>query len=226
MSDSLFTPTRRGFLTLAAGAGALAAAGAAQDAQAQVSTQARILILGAGAAGTALSRHACEISLVCVPWAFLPVFHMPWPEILCCRSSPSFWGQGRRPWGWLWAFPRLRAFFSSCPLARFQTWWAEEPAMWCIHSPEWWRRHWERSGIVDVELADTMPDGWQYWLKWHRSVAPDNLVEIDAVETDRGDYLGYVRVIGRRRPNVHLDDPIVSVPSEYVQKPLLRELLY
>jgi SAM-dependent methyltransferase len=103
-----------------------------------------------------------------------------------------------------------------------QAWWAAEPGMWCLHSPEWWRRHWERTGIVDIELADAMPDGWQHWLKWHRSVAPDNLVEIHAVERDRGDFLGYVRVIGRRRPKVHLDDPIVSVPSRYVQKPLLR----
>ena len=38
----------------------------------------------------------------------------------------------------------------------------------------WWRRHWERTGIMDIELADTMPDGWQLWLDWHRAVAPDN----------------------------------------------------
>jgi SAM-dependent methyltransferase len=103
-----------------------------------------------------------------------------------------------------------------------QAWWAGEPDMWCLHSPEWWRRHWERTSLVDIELADTMPDGWQFWLKWHRSIAPDNPVEIRAVESDRGKHLGYLRVIGRRRPNVHLDDPVVSVPSHYARKPLLR----
>ena len=101
--------------------------------------------------------------------------------------------------------------------------WLElEPSMLCIHSATWWRRHWERTGIVDIELADTMPDGWQLWVDWHKLVAPENRIEIQAVESDRGEYLGYVRMVGRRRPGVHLDDPIASVPSEYVQKPLLR----
>lgn len=43
------------------------------------------------------------------------------------------------------------------------------------------------------------------WLDWHRVVAPDNGVEIKAVEADCGQYLGYVRVVGRRRPEVKLE---------------------
>jgi SAM-dependent methyltransferase len=101
-------------------------------------------------------------------------------------------------------------------------WWKDEPGMWCLHSAAWWRRHWERTGIVDVEVADTMPDGWRYWLRWHQAVAPQNLVEIQAVEKDQGKYLGYVRVIARRRAGVRLDEPVTSVPTEYVKKPLLH----
>jgi cyclopropane fatty-acyl-phospholipid synthase-like methyltransferase len=41
-------------------------------------------------------------------------------------------------------------------------WW--EPSLWCLHSASWWRRHWERSGIMAIELSDTMPEGWQAWL--------------------------------------------------------------
>ncbi|TDK46168.1 NAD(P)/FAD-dependent oxidoreductase [Antarcticimicrobium luteum] len=52
-----FSPSRRGFLGLAAGAAALAAAGAAPPAQAQVATKAHIVILGSGAAGTALANR-------------------------------------------------------------------------------------------------------------------------------------------------------------------------
>ena len=103
-----------------------------------------------------------------------------------------------------------------------QEWWGGEPAMWCLHSPAWWRRHWERTGIVEIERADTMADGWQRWLEWHRAVAPDNLLEIRAVQSDGGRHLGYHRVVGRRRPDVRLDEPIVSVPSSYVQRPMLR----
>ncbi|MBV6638575.1 MAG: twin-arginine translocation signal domain-containing protein, partial [Mameliella sp.] len=41
MTESPFKPSRRGFLTLAAGAGALAAAGTAERAQAQTATKAK-----------------------------------------------------------------------------------------------------------------------------------------------------------------------------------------
>jgi SAM-dependent methyltransferase len=101
-----------------------------------------------------------------------------------------------------------------------RAWW--EPNMSCLHSAAWWHRHWDRTGIVDVELADSMPDGWQLWLQWQRVIAPENLVEIHAVESDRGSYLGYVRTVGRRRPDVKLDDLITSMPTTYIPHPLLR----
>lgn len=101
-----------------------------------------------------------------------------------------------------------------------QAWW--EPGLWCQHTAAWWRRHWERTGIMAVELADTMADGWQRWLDWHRVIAPDNGTEIQAVEADRGRYLGYVRVVGRRQAEAKLEVPIVSVPTQYTKKPLLR----
>jgi ubiquinone/menaquinone biosynthesis C-methylase UbiE len=101
-----------------------------------------------------------------------------------------------------------------------RTWWTQDQG-WCLHSATWWRRHWEQSGIMDIEVADTMPDGWQRWLDWHRAIAPNNREEIQALETDRGSYLGYVRLVGRRRPDARLSDPIVSVPVEYTKTPLL-----
>ena len=42
--------------------------------------------------------------------------------------------------------------------------------MCCLHSAAWWRRQWERSGILAVDRADVMPDGWQFWLQWQRMV--------------------------------------------------------
>jgi len=53
-------------------------------------------------------------------------------------------------------------------------------------------------------------------------VAPDNEPEIKALEADRGDYLGYVRLVGRRQGQASLADHIVSVPTQYTKKPLLR----
>jgi len=100
-------------------------------------------------------------------------------------------------------------------------WWT--PDVWSLHSAAWWQRHWERAGIVDIELADTMPDGWQRWLDWHREIAPGNKTEIEALQADRGNYLGYVRVVGRRQGNAKLQDHIVSLPAEYTKQPLLRD---
>jgi hypothetical protein len=42
-----------------------------------------------------------------------------------------------------------------------------------------------------------MPDGWQLWLDWHKVVTPDNQSEIEALEADRGKFLGHVRLVGR-----------------------------
>ena len=100
-------------------------------------------------------------------------------------------------------------------------WWAQDMP-WCLHSAAWWRRHWERTGIMDIELADTMPDGWQLWLDWHRVIAPDNALEIKAIEADRGNTIGYVRLVARRNGQAELPEPIVSLPAQYTKKPLLR----
>lgn len=99
-------------------------------------------------------------------------------------------------------------------------WWG--PSLWCLHSAAWWRRHWERTDIMAVELAEAMPDGWQAWLEWQRTIWPENHAEIKAVEADRGRHLGYVRVVGSRRAEAQLEEPIVSIPPQYIKKPLLR----
>jgi hypothetical protein len=67
-----------------------------------------------------------------------------------------------------------------------------------------------------------MADGWRFWLQWQKAVAPDNLVEIRAVEADQGNWLGYMRVVGRRRPEAKLEEPITSLPAHYSAQPLLR----
>jgi SAM-dependent methyltransferase len=99
-------------------------------------------------------------------------------------------------------------------------WW--EPSLACLHSADWWRRHWQRSGIAHVEVADTMDDGWTHWLTWQQTVSPDNHLEIDAVTSDQGRHLGYVRAIARRRPDVTPDEPITSIPVTYTHHPVDR----
>ena len=41
---------------------------------------------------------------------------------------------------------------------------------WSFHTADWWRQHWTRTGLVDVEVAEAMPEGWRLWLDWDRAV--------------------------------------------------------
>ena len=101
-------------------------------------------------------------------------------------------------------------------------WWAAENSS-SLHSAGWWQRHWQRSGIVDITVADTLPDGWRFWRDWLELVAPANVKEIRAIETDAGRYFGYVRAVGRRRADAQLFDPLIEIPAQYTKQPLLRE---
>ena len=94
---------------------------------------------------------------------------------------------------------------------------------WCLHSADWWRNHWSRTGLVDVEVADSMPDASAIWTHWQRKNSPDNTAEINAVEADAGRYLTYIRMIGRRNASVELQpycwpDSSFTLPHAYERK--------
>ena len=85
-----------------------------------------------------------------------------------------------------------------------------EPAFFSLHSPGWWRRHWERSGLVTVEQADLLPDGWKLWMEsdllWSERLGKP-ADEAEMLALDRGRTLGFTRVVARRneRPVARLD---------------------
>lgn len=77
-----------------------------------------------------------------------------------------------------------------------------QPGYWSFHSPEWWKRHWQKSGEVAVEYADMIPDGWRYWLKWLEVCLehgyPTDEREAQMLRDDAGRNLGFTRVVGRK----------------------------
>ena len=85
-----------------------------------------------------------------------------------------------------------------------------EPAFFSLHSPAWWKRHWERSGLVTVEVSNLIPDGWRHWmasdLLWSERLGKPS-DEADMLALDRGQTLGFTRMVGRRneRPAARLD---------------------
>lgn len=77
------------------------------------------------------------------------------------------------------------------------------PDMCTYLSPGWWRTHWSRTALVDVELADMIPGGWEDWLGWvdacdlvGRGFEPD----AQMLRADQGDLLGFTRILARPTP--------------------------
>ena len=75
-----------------------------------------------------------------------------------------------------------------------------------FHGPRWWRDHWEKTGQVQVEVADTVEDGWRDWLRfdevtlpslsgWRRRAAADSAAMLRA---DAGRHLGFTRMVATR----------------------------
>ena len=81
--------------------------------------------------------------------------------------------------------------------------WAQE--CWTWHTANWWRRHWERTGLVAEVNRDTLPDGWKLWLQWKQArerlegESPSLTSDIRVLEADRGRFMGYVRMVACRK---------------------------
>ena len=105
--------------------------------------------------------------------------------------------------------PGLREDVDEVPEALRPHW---HPDFWTFHSPAWWRRHWDRSGAVDVEVADLVPDGHRLWRTWAEGLReagagvaadapppPDDVDDLALLDADRDHLLGFVRAVARRR---------------------------
>jgi cyclopropane fatty-acyl-phospholipid synthase-like methyltransferase len=77
-----------------------------------------------------------------------------------------------------------------------------ERDFWSFHSPAWWREHWQRTGPVEVAVADMAPNGWQHWLKWLEVAGeygfPTSAEEAEMLRRDAGRNLGFSRLVGRK----------------------------
>jgi SAM-dependent methyltransferase len=86
------------------------------------------------------------------------------------------------------------------PQANGRVFW--DPDCFTFHSAQWWRRHWEKTGLVSMEIADVMPDGWRHWAQHERAVESLGTgifpSDEEALLRDAGSTLALVRVIGCR----------------------------
>jgi cyclopropane fatty-acyl-phospholipid synthase-like methyltransferase len=80
----------------------------------------------------------------------------------------------------------------------------------CFHSADWWRHHWTKTGLMQVQSSDVLEDGWLRWLEWtriadHAGVGPFADVvggqTAEMLEIDRGEYLCFSRVLAQKPVN-------------------------
>ncbi len=64
------------------------------------------------------------------------------------------------------------------------------------HSPDWWRRHFERTGLFDVAVSDGLDDrdGVKVWQRWASVVAPQDTL----IRDDQGQNISFIRTVLRR----------------------------
>jgi cyclopropane fatty-acyl-phospholipid synthase-like methyltransferase len=94
--------------------------------------------------------------------------------------------------------PALRQDPYDHPVPRVVGW---EAAAW--HSPAWWRRHWQLSGMVEDVEADWHKGGRDDWLRWaragaqRRNTGPDPAVAM--LEADHDEDIGFTLLTARKR---------------------------
>jgi cyclopropane fatty-acyl-phospholipid synthase-like methyltransferase len=60
--------------------------------------------------------------------------------------------------------PALTAELKDGPPEHFLPFWNWQ--FGSFHTPAWWSDHWAKTGLVEVILADWLPDGWRHWAEW------------------------------------------------------------
>lgn len=65
------------------------------------------------------------------------------------------------------------------------------------HSPDWWRNHWGRTGLVDIKMADAFEgsEGYDIFLKWGLIVNSDDKL----VSSDEGRNISFVRFVAIKK---------------------------
>jgi len=97
---------------------------------------------------------------------------------------------------------------------------------WNIHTRAWWHHHLARTGLVDIQHAEELADGWRLWLDWAEAVDSSPWY-CDMLRADAGRYLGYVGLVSTRVPGRPLAEyawpaTLRSMAGAYERKPLLR----
>jgi cyclopropane fatty-acyl-phospholipid synthase-like methyltransferase len=76
-----------------------------------------------------------------------------------------------------------------------------------LHSPAWWRHHFQRGDLADVEVADLVPEGGRDWARWYEICMQHDVgnpaqyrKDAEMLRSDDDGRWGLVRLVARLRP--------------------------
>ncbi|HKL12540.1 MAG TPA: class I SAM-dependent methyltransferase [Halanaerobiales bacterium] len=72
-----------------------------------------------------------------------------------------------------------------------------------FHSSQWWRNHFEKTGLVDIEIADDLENSWSIWMKWEKALKESGLSkrngDIEFLRADNGEFISFPRIVARKK---------------------------
>ena len=77
-----------------------------------------------------------------------------------------------------------------------------EPYNYTHHTPQWWRELWERSECVTVDCAETMPNGFDVWLHWDKTLKEAGILkrtgDVEMLEKDGGNFT-FTKIVATKK---------------------------
>ncbi len=74
--------------------------------------------------------------------------------------------------------------------------------LWTWQSFSWWKDLWEKTGLVSMNAADTLPDGCSLWLRWDQALLDSGKSkfgdETEFFKLDNGAYMGFIRLVSTK----------------------------
>ena len=96
----------------------------------------------------------------------------------------------------------------SCPSipSPIDQWYQADPDLCSIHSADWWRNHWEKTGLVEIVESRELENGIDYWLEtaeWtcEKGIAPPQGAgpdELAVFQNQGGDFFTAHILTGRK----------------------------
>ena len=67
----------------------------------------------------------------------------------------------------------------------------------------WWKNLWEKTGLVSINTADTLTDGWTFWVRndeaYHEYYEKNKASrETEIIKQDKGEYIGFIRLVATK----------------------------